>query len=173
MTINLPKTSDRPCRRARLKVGRGLLAASIALITAGSPLVDANASVVQPTTHQVLHYFSKFESQVFLTEAGKPFSPSEKSQPAPGDSIEGTNLDYLGDNGHHAATWTASDHELCILDNQGNPVCHAPGRHRKFDDPGPGRPGPRVGQHNDGDLPGDRGHRDVPRSNGHDRVGSN
>ncbi len=124
MTINLPKTSDRPCRRARLKVGRGLLAASIALITAGSPLVDANASVVQPTTHQVLHYFSKFESQVFLTEAGKPFSPSQKSPPAPGDSIEGTNLDYLGDNAHHAATWTASDHELCILDNQGNPVCH-------------------------------------------------
>jgi hypothetical protein len=125
MSINLPETSERPHRRAGLNFRRGLLAASTALVTIGSPFVGANASVVQPSAQQVLHYFSKFESQVFLTATGKPFSPSEKNPPVPGDSIESTNLDYAGDNAHHAANWTASDHELCILDNKGNPVCHA------------------------------------------------
>jgi hypothetical protein len=125
MSIDLPKTSGRPYRRARLNCCRGLLAAATALITIGSPLVGANASVVHPSTQQVLHYFSKFESQVFLTATGKPFIPSEKNQPVPGDSIESTDIDYAGDNAHHAANWTASDHELCVLDNKGNPVCHA------------------------------------------------
>jgi hypothetical protein len=125
MSIDLPKTSDRLHRRAGLNFRRGLLAASTALITIGSPLVAANASPAHPDTQQVLHYFSKFESQVFLTATGKPFSPSEKNSPVPGDSIESTNLDYAGDNAHHAANWTASDHELCVLDNKGNPVCDA------------------------------------------------
>ncbi len=125
MSINLSKTSGRPYRRASLNCCRGLLAAATALITIGSPFVGANASVVQPSTQQVLHYFSVFESQVFLTATGKPFSPSEKNPPVPGDSIESTNLDYVGDNAHHAANWTASDHELCTLDTKGDAVCHA------------------------------------------------
>ena len=125
MSINPPQASGRPHRRARSSFRRGLVAASTALITIGSPLAAASASVVQPGSQQVMHYFSKFESQLFLTAAGKPFSPSEKNPPVPGDSIEGTNLDYVGDNTHHAANWTASDHELCVLDDKGNPVCHA------------------------------------------------
>ncbi len=125
MSIHVPKNSGRPYRRAGFSFPRGLVAASAALMTIGSPLAAASASVVQPHTQQVLHYFSKFESQVFLTAAGKLFSPSEKNPPVPGDSIEGTNLDYVGDDAHHASNWTASDHELCILDDKGNPVCHA------------------------------------------------
>lgn len=124
MFTNLSKTSGR--RHCRPLSARGaIVAASLALLTSGSPFAAANASVVRPGTQQVLHYFSKFESQVFLTAAGKPFIPSEKNPPIPGDSIDGTNLDYAGNNVHHAADWTASDHELCILDNKGDPVCHA------------------------------------------------
>ena len=125
MSIVPQDTSGRSQRRAALSLRRGLLAVLTVLITIGSPFVGADASVVKSDTQQVLHYFSQFESQVFLTAAGKPFSPSEKNPPAPGDSIEGTNLDYVGNNVHHAANWTASDHELCILDNQGNPVRRA------------------------------------------------
>ncbi len=125
MSINVPKSSGRSCRRASSSFRLVFLAASSALITIGLPLTAANASVVEAETQQVLHYFSKFESQVFLTATGKPFSPSEKNPPVPGDSIEGTNLDFVGDNGHHASNWTASDHELCVLGSNGNPVCHA------------------------------------------------
>jgi hypothetical protein len=91
----------------------------------GSPLAAADASVMHPNTEQVIHYFSKVESQAFLTATGKSFTPSEKDQPVPGDYVESTNLDYAGNHVHHAPTWTASDHELCILDSKGNPVCHA------------------------------------------------
>ncbi len=125
MSINQLKTSRRPHRRAGLIFRRGLLASSTALITIGSPFVAANASVVQPGTQQVLHYFSKFESQDFLTATGEPFSPSQKDPLVPGDVIDGTNLDYLGNNTHHAANWTASDQELCMLESKGNVVCHA------------------------------------------------
>ena len=85
--------------------------------------MGANASAAQPAAQQVLHYFSKFESQVFLTAAGKPFTPSEKDQVVPGDSIEGTDLDYVGNHLNHARDWTASDHEVCVLNKEGNPVC--------------------------------------------------
>ncbi len=125
MSFNIPRNSGHRHRRAVFGFRGGLLAAATALITIGSPFVEAHASVVQPDAEQVLHYFSKFESQVFLTTAGKPFSPSEKNQPVPGDSIEGTNLDYVGNHVHHAANWTASDHELCVLDSKNNLVCHA------------------------------------------------
>jgi hypothetical protein len=125
MTINNPMIPAQPDRRRRFSFRSGLLAATTAFITIGSPLAAANASAAQADTQQVFHYFSKFESQVFLTTTGKPFTPSEKNPPGPGDSIEGTNLDYVGNHVHHAASWTASDHELCVLDNKGNPVCHA------------------------------------------------
>ncbi|HXW78468.1 MAG TPA: hypothetical protein VEJ84_03165 [Acidimicrobiales bacterium] len=125
MSNNIPRSSGRPRQRAGFRFRDGLLAASTVLITVGSPFAGANASVVQSASQEVLHYFSKFESQIFLTAAGKPFNPSEKNPPVPGDSIEGTNLDYVGNHVHHAANWTASDHELCVLDNKGNPVCHA------------------------------------------------
>lgn len=125
MYVSSPNTPHRPHRRAGLRFHPGLVAAPIALIAISSPLAAANASVMQPNTEQVMHYFSKFESQVFLTAAGKPFSPSKTDQPVAGDSIDGTNLDYVGSHLHHAAGWTASDHELCILDSKGNPVCYA------------------------------------------------
>jgi hypothetical protein len=125
MPTNTPRSSARPRRLAGPSFRRGLLAASTVLVTVGSLIAGANASVVHPGTQQVLHYFSKFETQVFQTSAGKPFSPSQKNPPVPGDSIDSTNLDYVGDNAHHAANWTASDHELCILDNKGDAVCQA------------------------------------------------
>jgi hypothetical protein len=125
MSINARKSSERPYRRPFSRAGKGLLATSTVLITIGLPVVTANASATPPSTQQVLHYFSKFESQVFLTASGKPFNPSEENPPVPGDTIEGTNLDYVGNHIHHAPNWTASDHELCVLDNKGNPVCHA------------------------------------------------
>ncbi len=125
MSINVPNTSARPNRRKGFSFRCSLLAASTALMALGSPFAAATASAAQHDTQQVLHYFSKFESQVFLTTTGKPFNPSEENPPGPGDSIEGTNLDYVGNHLHHAANWTASDHELCVLDNKGNPVCHA------------------------------------------------
>jgi hypothetical protein len=122
--ITMPQSSGRP-PRASSRFRRVVVAAtSTAVITIGSPLAVANASA-KPDSQQVLHYFSKFESQAFLTAAGKPFTPSEKNQPVPGDAIESTNLDYVGNHVHHAPNWTASDHELCIIDDKGAPVCHA------------------------------------------------
>ena len=125
MSFTLPKALPRPDRRTCLNIRRGLVAGSTALIVIGAPSAGANASTVPPHTEQVLHYFSQFESQVFLTAAGKPFNPSEKDQPVPGDSIDGTDLDFVGDNVRHAAGWTASDHELCVLNKENNPVCQA------------------------------------------------
>jgi hypothetical protein len=120
MFANVPEILVRSHRR---RFSRSLVAASAALIAIGSPFLSADVSAAQPGTQQVLHYFSKFESQVFLTAAGKPFTPSEKNQVVPGDSIEGTDLDYVGNHLHHAPDWTASDHEVCVLDKEGNPVC--------------------------------------------------
>jgi hypothetical protein len=125
MYVSLPKNTNRPHRKAGLRFHPGLIAAPIALMAIGSPLAAANASVMQPNTVQVLHYFSKFESQIFLTAAGKPFSPSQKNQPVPGDSIDGTNLDYVGNHVHHAPNWTASDQELCALGNKNDVTCQA------------------------------------------------
>jgi hypothetical protein len=125
MSFTLQKSLRCPRRRSGLNLRRGLLAASTALIAIGAPAATANASGRQPGTEQVLHYFSQFESQVFLTAAGKPFNPSQKDHPVAGDSIDGTNLDFVGDNVHHAAGWTASDHELCVLNKENNPVCQA------------------------------------------------
>jgi len=125
MSVSPPNSSRRPRRKAVLRFRAGLVAAPIALIAIGAPLAAANASVMQPNTEHVLHYFSKFESQVFLTAAGKPFSPSEKNPPVPGDSIDSTNLDYVGNYVHHAPHWTASDQELCVLNNKMDVVCQA------------------------------------------------
>ncbi len=125
MYVSLPKTTGRPHRKAGLRFHPGLIAAPIVLIAIGSPLAAANASVMQPNTVHVLHYFSKVESQVFLTAAGKPFSPSEKNPPVSGDSIDSTNLDYVGNHVHHARNWTASDQELCVLNNKMDVVCQA------------------------------------------------
>ena len=125
MSFYYAKTLPCPDRRTCLHIRRGLVAASTALIVIGAPSAGANVSTLPPHTEQVLHYFSQFESQVFLTAAGKPFNPSEKDQPVSGDSIDGTNLDFVGNNVHHAAGWTASDHELCVLNKQNNPVCQA------------------------------------------------
>jgi hypothetical protein len=124
MFANVPEVLVRSHRRTGLGFSRSLVAASAALIAIGSPLLSADVSAAQPgTQQQILHYFSKFESQVFLTAAGKPFTPSEKNQVVPGDSIEGTDLDYVGNHLQHAPDWTASDHEVCVLDKGGNPVC--------------------------------------------------
>ena len=92
MSFTLPKTLRCPDRRTFLNIRRGVVAASTALIVIGAPSAGANASALQPHTEQVLHYFSQFERQVFLTGAGKPFIPSEKDQPVSGDSIDSTDL---------------------------------------------------------------------------------
>ncbi len=125
MFTNLSRTAGRPQRKSGSNVRRALVAASTVLIVIGSPSVAAHASAMQPDTAHVLHYFSKFESQVFLTAAGKPFSPSEKNPPVSGDSIDSTNLDYVGNHVHHARNWTASDQELCVLNNKMDVVCQA------------------------------------------------
>lgn len=125
MYISLAKTLLLPHRRAGLRFRPTLVAAPIVLIAIGSPLAAASASVMQPNAVQFMHYFSKFESQAFLTAAGKSFAPSEKNPPVPGDYVESTDLDYVGNHVLHAPNWTASDHELCILDSKGDPVCHA------------------------------------------------
>lgn len=92
-------------------------------LTIGAGVVAGAAP--RPSSSEVLHFFSKPQSGAFLTAAGKPFNPSKADPPRPGDQIESSDLDYVGNHLHHAATWTASDHELCIFDAQDTPVCHA------------------------------------------------
>ncbi len=85
----------------------------------------AGAATSRASSVQVLHFFSKTQTMTSSTAAGKPFSPSQANPPAAGDEFESTDLDYVGNHVHHAATWAASDHLLCIVAAKGDPVCHA------------------------------------------------
>jgi hypothetical protein len=106
---------------------RGLLAASTALVAVALPSLAGSASAAPspPRALQILHFYSEFESQTFMTASGKLFNPSPKDPPVPGDIIDGTNLDYVGNHLHHAASWTASDHEWCVLGTDLDVVCQA------------------------------------------------
>jgi hypothetical protein len=112
------KSGSKRCHRV-LAVGA---LAAVALPISGGV---AGAAIPRPNADQTLNFFSKAESMVFLTTAGKPFIPSQSNPPKPGDEIEGTDLDYVGSHSDHAKNWTASDHQLCIFNSAGNPVCHA------------------------------------------------
>jgi hypothetical protein len=105
---------------------RAIAAGAAAFIGFSLPvgLSVAGADVARTSSSEVIHFFSKSESQTFSTAAGLQFAPSRSNPPKPGDLIEGTDLDYVGNQSAHAKSWTASDHELCILNSAGTPVCH-------------------------------------------------
>jgi hypothetical protein len=100
---------------AAAALGAGFLASSGA----------AGAATSRTSSAEVLHFFSQSQTMTFSTAAGKPFSPSKSNPPRAGDEIESTDLDYVGNHANHAASWTASDHLLCIIGTSGSPVCHA------------------------------------------------
>ena len=123
MPITLKVDQQARCK-GKPRIGRSMAAGVVAIVVMSLP-ISAGAAVSNSDSVRVLHFFSRFESNTFSTAAGKPFTPSKSNPPRPGDQIEGTDLDYVGNHAEHARTWTASDHELCIFDGQGNPVCHA------------------------------------------------
>jgi hypothetical protein len=99
------------------------LAVFVGVGLAGGSVAGAASS--RASSVQVLHFFAKAQTMTFSTAAGKPFSPSRANPPAPGDEIESTDLDYVGNHLHHAARWMASDDLLCIVAAKGDPVCDA------------------------------------------------
>jgi hypothetical protein len=74
---------------------------------------------------RVLPYYLQNQSHEYLTPAGKPFTPSASHPIKPGDQIERTDLLFAGTSASHAATWSATDHQLCVFNAQGDAVCQA------------------------------------------------
>ena len=59
---------------------------------------------------------------MIATANGTPLTADQN--PAAGDVVEDSDLDYVGSHTHHAKTWTASDHLVCSLtDSTGTATC--------------------------------------------------
>ena len=114
--------SERPISTTRRR--SALTAALVAALGAGIALgasVSGATAQSRPGATSALHFFSKSATFSITTATGKPV----KGQPKPGDEIEFTDFDYVGNHVRHASSWTASDHGLCIFETTGPPLCHA------------------------------------------------
>jgi hypothetical protein len=96
---------DRRFRFARM-------GASAVAATALSIFMIAAAFAKTPST-LAFHFFSKAQSFSITNQAGSPLSAN--AAPVPGDVVEATDLDYVGNHKHHAANWTATDHLRCVI----------------------------------------------------------
>jgi hypothetical protein len=95
---------DRPFRAF------GVAALPIAAALAILAIAPASAKAPSSIT---FHFFSKPTSFVITDASGKPIAAN--SVPAPGDIVEVTDLNYLGNHKHHARHWTATDHLRCVF----------------------------------------------------------
>ncbi|HEU0239408.1 MAG TPA: hypothetical protein VFR11_09060 [Micromonosporaceae bacterium] len=128
-----PMRSRKRLPRVPVVVGAVLIAALTACGSTtqhgghdGSAVPVATARVVSGQQRsQVLHYYLRNVSMSFVTSTGAPFTPSPSDPPKPGYVQERTDLLYAGDTARHAATWSASDHQRCVFDEQGDAVCQA------------------------------------------------
>jgi hypothetical protein len=111
----------RPTRRRRAFLAGAATFAGVAL-AAGLGAGVAGASPHAGSTH-VLRLFAKTESFTYITASGKHVKALPKPV-RPGDQLLQTNLDYVGDHAHHAAKWTDTDVERCILLSKGSVPCY-------------------------------------------------
>jgi len=114
--------ATRPTRRRRgLLAGAATLAG--AALAAGVGAGGAGASSHAGST-QVLRLFAKTASFAYITASGKDVQTLPKPS-TPGDQIEETDLDYVGDHTQHAANWTDTDVERCIFLSKASVPCYA------------------------------------------------
>jgi hypothetical protein len=96
---------DRPFRSAQ--IGASAVAAA-----ALSIFLIAAAFAKAPST-LTFHFFSKVETFSITNAAGNPLSANAARRP--GDVIQATDLNYVGNHRHHAAHWTSTDHLRCVI----------------------------------------------------------
>lgn len=94
-----------------------ILAVAVGLVCATmlSLLVASSASAA--TT---LHFFDKQVSSTFRGPNGQPLGPN--AVPTVGDSLDNTDLYYVGNHKHHAKAWTASGHLVCTFTSITGPM---------------------------------------------------
>jgi hypothetical protein len=103
-----------------LRIRRYALPASLAAVA----LVAGGVGIAAAQASGPAHYrFFEQQTSFALTSANGATVDPSKGAPQAGDRIEFTSLDYRGDHTHHAARWTATDHFVCVFDNQGSPIC--------------------------------------------------
>jgi hypothetical protein len=95
LTIGLAATA------VSLVLGAGM--AGVALDSAGA----ANHS--SPTT--VIHWYQKETSQTFYNASNQVI----QSYPPVGGLFTEDDIDYVGDNAHHAKASTVTDHQVCLI----------------------------------------------------------
>jgi hypothetical protein len=110
-------------RATRRLAGIGALALAVLAGAAVPALAGDAARHAQRKATPVLHFYSVTSSFTYTTAAGKVLA-QPPSQPAAGDRLELTDVDYKGNHVHHAKRWTVSDHTLCIFGADGGaPTC--------------------------------------------------
>jgi hypothetical protein len=135
-------------RAARRLAGIGALTLA-ALAAAAVPALAGDGAKHAHKTTLVLHFYSVTSSFTYTTAAGKVLA-QPPAQPAAGDRLELTDVDYKGSHAHHAKRWTVSDHTICIFGADGGaPTCDgqaAIGGNQLllFHTPGGGQGGPTV-----------------------------
>jgi hypothetical protein len=111
----------RPTRRRCAFLAGATTLAGVAL-AAGLGAGVAGASPRTGNTH-VLRFFAKTASFTYITASGKDVKALPKPS-TPGDQIEETDLDYVGNHAHHAAKWTYTDVERCIFLSKASVPCY-------------------------------------------------
>jgi hypothetical protein len=103
-------------------IARVVSVASLALsVMVGSGLMAPPASAAGTTT---LHFYSVHQTGTFTDAVGQPISAADAT-PVPGDHVDTTDLDYVGNHKHHASIFTASDHLACTFTSATAATCSA------------------------------------------------
>ncbi len=96
--------------------------ASLGLFTVvGSGLMALPTSAAGTTT---LHFYSMSHTMTVTDAAGQPITDPNFT-PMPGDHLDSTDLDYVGNHTHHASSYSASDHITCVLTSNTALTCNA------------------------------------------------
>jgi hypothetical protein len=69
----------------------------------------------------VVHFYSTDDKFTYSRAGQLLASPPENSEA--GDVIQFTDLDYVGNHKHHAKSWTATDHGVCVFSSAAAASC--------------------------------------------------
>jgi hypothetical protein len=113
----MSSASRSPRQQLRVKRSGPLVAAALAAALGTSLILGAGISGAAPVGSSkggVLRFYSKQVSFTYTTAGGKQLT-NPPNTATPGDVVQFTDLDYVGNHSHHAKSWTISDHGLCIF----------------------------------------------------------
>jgi hypothetical protein len=100
---------------------------SLAVGVAAVGVAGFGAGASASSAAQTLHLFSQEVTNTWTTASGQsiPGGPSQANPPKPGDTLQETDLDYVGTHTEHAKHWTVSDHLSCLVNSKEEPICQA------------------------------------------------